>query len=60
MPKQVQFVGKKDKATGFVLAFDGSGVVTTLRSKNRDRQIEGKLLVGITEARKGKEAVLNG
>ena len=62
MPKQVLFMGKKDKATGFVLAFDGSGVVQTLRAKNRDRQIEGKLPVGPVEFqhKAGKEAVLHG
>ncbi len=57
---KIKFVGKKDKATGFVLAFDGSGVVTTLRSKNRDRQIEGKLLVGNVKPREGKEVRING
>ena len=58
MPKQVLFVGRKDKATGFVLAFDGSGVVTTLRSKNRwEREVEGKLLLGNVKPQEGKEAL---
>ena len=53
---------KKGKAIGFAveLVADGRGVVTTLRSKNRDLEIEGKLLVGIVSPSKGKEIRING
>lgn len=53
---------KRGRAIGFAvkLVADGRGVITTLRSTNRDREIEGKLLVGNVKPREGKEVRING
>lgn len=59
--KQFRFIGTKGKAEGFVLAFDGSGVVETLRTRNSDRQLEGKMPVGNVSGREAnKEVRANG
>jgi hypothetical protein len=54
----------KHKAEAFVLVADGSGVVETLRSREKrmtgDWEAGGKLLVANIQPKAGKEAVLNG